>query len=94
MLQLAAFGLKKSASNILKVKQKLRLNPSIITCKALYNFCIISKVGYSSSVHFKIKAFMFETPEILPKYFIFPMKTPAQYNLIAHSKVSEALASK
>ena len=34
---------------------------------------------------------MFETPEILPKYFLFPMKTPAQYNLIAHSKVSEDL---
>ena len=42
-------------------------------------------------MHFKMKAFMFETPEILPKYFLFPMKTPAQYNLIAHSKVSEDL---
>eukprot|EP00092_Neocalanus_flemingeri_P014724 GFUD01015890.1.p1 GENE.GFUD01015890.1~~GFUD01015890.1.p1 ORF type:complete len:523 (-),score=45.63 GFUD01015890.1:3029-4597(-) len=63
------------------------LHPDFLPNNSGPKFELLTQVGYSSSVHFKMKAFMFETPEILPKYFIFPMKTPAQDNLIAHSKV-------
>jgi hypothetical protein len=63
------------------------LHPDFVPNNSGPKFELLTQVGYSSSVHFKMKAFMFETPEILPKYFIFPKKTPAQDNLIAHSKV-------
>lgn len=67
--------------------QSKHLHPDFVPNNSGPKFELLTQVGYSSSVHFKMKAFMFETPEILPKYFIFPMKTPAQDNLIAHSKV-------
>lgn len=67
--------------------QSNNLHPDFDSDNSGPKFELLTQVGYSSSVHFKMKAFMFETPEILPKYFLFPMKTPAQYNLIAHSKV-------
>jgi len=63
------------------------LHPDFVPFDSGPKFELLTQVGYSSSVHFKMKAFMFETLENLPKYLIFPMKTPAQDNLIAHSKV-------
>jgi len=74
-----------------KLLKNQNLHPDFVPNNSGPKFELLTQVGYSSSVHFKMKAFMFETPEILPKYFLFPMKTPAQYNLIAHSKVSEDL---
>jgi len=70
-----------------KLLKNQNLHPDFVPNNSGPKFELLTQVGYSSTVHFKMKAFMFETPEILPKYFLFPMKTPAQYNLIAHSKV-------
>merc|ERR1712079_522070 len=75
------------AAKLLKNQSKNFLHPDFVPNNSGPKFELLTQVGYSSSVHFKMKAFMFETLENLPKYLIFPMKTPAQDNLIAHSKV-------